>query len=164
VHALRHSQRDFRTRYFDPTHFAQHSSHQQCGATGARGVTIALEPHQEGVTPKLEQAAAVLVCDSQDRLEACADRFRNLLGSFAALTCETFRQLRESRNVHEYGSAFCGPMARRRIADQVLLEGARHIRDRTMRVNFGVGRGRSSGVGRARELRRRLSAGLHRDQ
>ena len=105
MHALRHSQRDLGTGNFDPADVAQRAAHQDRRAAGARGVTIALEPQKQGIAAELEQAAAVLVGDGQDRLETASDRLGDLFGALAALAREPLGQFRESGDVHEYGGA-----------------------------------------------------------
>ena len=117
MHALRHPQRDLRPGDFDPADVAQHPAHQDGRATGARGVTLALEPQQQRVAAELEQAAAVVVGDEQDRLETAPDRLGDLLGALAALAGEPFGQLREPGDVHEDGGAVRGPASAGRIVD-----------------------------------------------
>ena len=142
MHALRHPQRDLRPGDFDPADVAQHAAHQDGRATGARGVTLALEPHQQRIAAELEQAAAVFVGDEQDRLETAPDRLGDLLGALAALAGEPFGQLREPGDVHEDGAAFRGPASGGRIVDQMLLEDPCHVRNRTFRIGTVVRRNR----------------------
>ena len=146
MHALRHSQRDLRARHARSGPTSRSTRRIRTVARQARAAwSVALEPQQQRVAAELEQAAAVLVGDQQNRLEAPADRVGDLLGALAALACEPLGQLREAGDVDEGGSALGGPAATVRILRQVLLKDPRHIQARSLYAGVGL-RFRSTAV------------------
>ena len=88
MQALRHPQRDLRIGQLDPPDLAQHRAHQHRRAARARRVAVAIEPEEQRVAAELEQAAAVVVGDREQRLEHASDHVGDLLGAFAALARE----------------------------------------------------------------------------
>src|SRR5215470_13074526 len=90
VDALRHAQRDLRSRSLDMTDLAQRPAHPDRGATCTCRMLVALEPEEQRIATELEQAAAVLVRHVQDWLEAPTDRIGDLLGTLAPSLSEFF--------------------------------------------------------------------------
>ena len=122
MHALRHPQRDVRTGNLDAADGAQDTAHQRRRTAGALDVAFALEPEQQRIAPELQQAAAVLVRDLEDRFETASDCLRNLLRALAALAGEPLRQLGETGDIDERGGAVARPVACFRVFEQVPLE------------------------------------------
>ena len=141
VHALRHPQRDLGARHVDPADVAQHAPHQHRGAARPRDVAFVLEPQQQRVAAELEQAGAVVVRDGQDRLEAAADHFGDLLRALPPLAREALGQLGEARHVGEHRGAVGGPPAAVGIVGEVLLQDPRDVEPRPRAVgrrSFGM--------------------------
>ena len=138
MHALRHPQRDLRTRNLDPADGAQHAAHQRRRTAGAFDVALALEPEQQCVAAELEQAAAVLVGDLEDRFETAADRLGDLLRALAALAGEPLRQLGEPGDIDERGGAVARPVACFRVFEQMPLEDPRNVAPCVPDVGCGV--------------------------
>ncbi|MBK6396615.1 MAG: hypothetical protein IPF73_19620 [Betaproteobacteria bacterium] len=130
VHALRHLEHDFGAGQRDPAHDPEPRAHLDRRLACAREVAVAFEPQEQRVAAELEQAAAGVVGDRQDRLEALADHLGDLLGSLAAFRRELLGELREARDVRECRSAFSDPALRARIGDQMLLQHPRDVERR----------------------------------
>jgi hypothetical protein len=129
VHAHRHPQLDRRRAGLDRAVRAQLIAHRHGARACSFGVSVAVEQEQQRVSAELQQAAALVVGDGEQTLEAASDRVGQLLRALAAAPpCEALGQLGETGHVDEHAGAVDGAHAALSLAGQELQHRARYVR------------------------------------
>ena len=96
-----HAQHDATGAGVQPADVGEARLHAERGAGGALGVIGAGEEEEQRVAAELQQAAAGLVRDLEQRLEAGADRVGHLFGADLAVAGEPLGHLGEAGDVDE---------------------------------------------------------------
>ena len=123
VHAGRHAQHDAPGGGVEPADVGEPGLHAERGAGGPLGVAGAGEEEEQRVAAELQEAAAGLVRDLEQRLEAGADRVGHLFGADLAVAGQALGHLGEARRCRRRAASRRRPGAVRSGAEVGPVDG-----------------------------------------